>query len=76
MEGCALSLEPHRITGYLNDLVGNFHRYYHLGKLNGARRVVSEDRPLSAARLWLVNTVRMVIKNGLTLIGVGAPEKM
>jgi len=76
VEGCALSLEPHRITGYLNDLVGNFHRYYHLGKLNGARRVVSEDRPLSAARLWLVNTVRMVIKNGLTLIGVGAPEKM
>jgi arginyl-tRNA synthetase len=38
--------------------------------------VVSEDRPLSAARLWLVNTVRMVIKNGLTLIGVSAPEKM
>lgn len=76
LEGCALSLEPHRITGYLNDLVGNFHRYYHLGKLNGARRVVSEDRPLSAARLWLVNTIRIVIKNGLHLIGVGAPEKM
>jgi arginyl-tRNA synthetase len=76
VEGCALSLEPHRITGYLNDLVGSFHRYYHLGKLNGARRVVSEDRSISAARLWLVNTIRMVIKNGLTLIGVGAPEKM
>ncbi len=76
VEGCALSLEPHRITGYLNDLVGNFHRYYHRGKLDGARRVVSEDRALSAARLWLVNTIRMVIKNGLTLIGVSAPEKM
>ncbi len=76
VEGCATSLEPHRITGYLNDLVGNFHRYYHLGKLDGARRVVSGDRALSAARLWLVNTVRIVIHNGLTLIGVSAPEKM
>jgi arginyl-tRNA synthetase len=76
VEGCAMSLEPHRITGYLNDLVGNFHRYYHLGKLDGSRRVVSGDRALSAARLWLVNTVRIVIHNGLTLIGVSAPEKM
>ena len=76
LEGCALSLEPHRITIYLNDLVSNFHRYYHLGKLDGKNRVVTEDVELSKSRLWLANTIRIVIKNALTLLGVSAPEKM
>jgi arginyl-tRNA synthetase len=76
VEGSALSLEPHRISVYLNELVSNFHRYYHLGKLEGKQRVVTPDRELSKARLWLVNTIRIVIKNGLTLLGVSAPEKM
>ncbi len=76
VENCALSLEPHRITGYLNDLVSSFHRYYHLGKLDGGKRVVCQDRELSQSRLWLVNTIRIVIKNGLNLLGVTAPEKM
>ena len=76
VENCALSLEPHRITSYLNDLVSFFHRYYHLGKLDGGKRVVCEDRELSRSRLWLVNTIRVVIKNGLNLLGVSAPERM
>jgi arginyl-tRNA synthetase len=76
VEGCALSLEPHRITVYLNDLVSNFHRYYHLGKLEGTHRVVTEDRELSTSRLWLVNTIRIVIHNALSLMGVSAPENM
>lgn len=76
IESCALSLEPHRVTIYLNELVSNFHRYYHLGKLEGQHRVVNEDVKLSQARLWLVNTIRIVIKNGLALLGVSAPEKM
>ena len=76
VESCALSLEPHRITIYLNELVSNFHRYYHLGKLEGKHRVVNEDVGLSKSRLWLVNTIRIVIKNALELLGVSAPEKM
>lgn len=76
VESCALSLEPHRITTYLNELVSNFHRYYHLGKLEGKHRVVNQDVELSKSRLWLVNTIRIVIKNALNLIGVSAPEKM
>ncbi len=76
VESCALSLEPHRITIYLNDLVSSFHRYYHLGKLDGGKRVVCQNRELSQSRLWLVNTIRVVIKNGLNLLGVSAPEKM
>lgn len=76
VESCALSLEPHRISIYLNELVSNFHRYYHLGKLEGKHRVVSEDAETSKSRLWLVNTIRIVIKNALSLLGVSAPEKM
>jgi len=76
IENCALSLEPHRITIYLNELVSNFHRYYHLGKLESKNRVITENRELSIARLWLVNTIRVLIKNALTLLGVSAPEKM
>jgi arginyl-tRNA synthetase len=76
VENCALTLEPHRITIYLNELVSSFHRYYHLGKLDGGNRVVCEDVELSRSRLWLVNTIKVVIKNGLSLLGVSAPEKM
>jgi arginyl-tRNA synthetase len=76
VENCALSLEPHRITIYLNEIVSAFHRYYHLGKLDSSKRVVSDDRALSTSRLWLVNTIKIVIKNGLHLLGVSAPEKM
>ncbi len=76
VENCALTLEPHRITIYLNELVSSFHRYYHLGKLDGGKRVVCKDMELSRSRLWLVNTIKVVIKNGLSLLGVSAPEKM
>jgi arginyl-tRNA synthetase len=76
VESCAINLEPHRITTYLNELVSSFHRYYHLGKLEGKHRVVNEDIELSKSRLWLVNTIRIVIKNALNLLGVSAPEKM
>jgi arginyl-tRNA synthetase len=76
VENCALSLEPHRITIYLNELVSNFHRYYHRGKLESTNRVITDDPELSRARLWLVNTIGILIKNALTLLGVSAPEKM
>jgi arginyl-tRNA synthetase len=76
VEACALNLEPHRVTIYLNELVSNFHRYYHRGKLEGKHRVVTEDVETSKSRLWLANTIRIVIKNGLELLGVTAPERM
>ena len=76
VENCALTLEPHRITIYLNELVSNFHRYYHRGKLESTNRVITDDPELSRARLWLVNTIGILIKNALTPLGVSAPEKM
>ena len=70
VEGSAKSLEPHRITFYLLDLVGRFHSYYN------KTRVIVEDRELTMARLLLLNILQKVIKSGLALLGVSAPERM
>lgn len=63
-------LEPHRITYYLGELASKFHGYYN------RHRVITEDIPLSRARLYLINAIRHVLKNGLTILGVSAPGKM
>ena len=70
VEGAALTLEPHRLTFYLNDLAAGFHSYYNRNK------VVSDDGALTAARLFLVRSVLTVLKNALKMLGVSAPEKM
>ena len=70
IETSALKQEVHRIPYYLQELVGAFHSYY------AKRRVVSDDKDLSRARLFLVNTLRNVIKNGLAILGVSAPDRM
>ncbi len=70
VEGAARALEPHRTTFYLHELAGAFHSYYN------ATRVLVDDPALSAARLVLVLAVGQVLANGLTLLGVSAPEKM
>jgi arginyl-tRNA synthetase len=70
VEKSALSMEPHRITFFLLDLAAAFHAYYNL------HRVLGEDADLSRARLLLVTAIQIVIRNGLTLLGVSAPERM
>lgn len=70
LESTALALEPHRLTGYLQELATLFHGYYN------RHRVVSDDRELTEARLLLVRVVQSVVRNGLTLMGVSAPEEM
>jgi arginyl-tRNA synthetase len=66
-------LEPHRIPFYLKELAAAFHTYYHD---RTRHQVVSENASLSRARLFLVSAVRIIIKNGLSLMGVSAPEVM
>jgi arginyl-tRNA synthetase len=70
MEGSAKSLEPHRITFYLIDLVGRFHSYYN------KTRVLGNDPEQTLARLWLLYMLKQVIKNSLDILGVSAPERM
>ena len=66
----ARELEPHQIAFYLRELAGDFHGYY-----NATRFLVPEE-PLKLARLALAVAARQVLRNGLELLGVSAPEKM
>ncbi len=66
-------LEPHRIPFYLKELAGAFHAYYHDRERH---QVVGDDARLSMARLYLVASLRVVIGNGLRLMGVSAPDMM
>ena len=70
IEKSAELLEVHRIAFYLKDLVGTFHRYY------SRNRIVSDDHALSSARLFLMNCLRITIRNGLSVMGVSAPDRM
>ena len=62
--------DPSRINRYLTGLAGDFHRFYN------ACRIKGEQPQVQAARLKLAHTVRLVLANGLGLLGVTAPEKM
>jgi len=66
----AAMLEVHRIPHYLHDLVAVFHAYY------AKHRVVTEDRPLTQARLFLMMCLRQAVANGLDIMGISAPGKM
>ncbi len=70
VRGSAAAMEPHRITFYLQELAGMFHPYYN------KNRVVMEDKYLTHARLYLCEAVKIVLQNGLRLLGVSAPEEM
>ena len=63
-------MEPHRLAFYLMDLAADFHAYYN------KHRVLTEDSDLTAGRLYLILAVQKVIRNGLTLLGVSAPDVM
>jgi arginyl-tRNA synthetase len=71
-----VTLEPHRLTYYLTDLAALFHRYFNLGTKISDHRIITGDKALTQARLFLAEGVRTVIANGLNLLGIEAPEKM
>lgn len=68
--GVVDKLEPQKLVYYLINLATVFHLFYE------RHRVVSDDVELSKARLYLVETVGRVLKKGLELLGVTAPEEM
>jgi arginyl-tRNA synthetase len=70
VESAARHLEPHRITFYVQELAALFHSYYN------RHRVLTDDVPVSRARLYLVNSVRTVLCNALHLLGITAPDQM
>ncbi|GAT04450.1 arginine--tRNA ligase [Mycolicibacterium fortuitum] len=74
LKAAAALREPHRVCRYLEDLAGDYHRFY------DACRVLpqgdEEAGDLNAARLALCEATRQVIANGLAILGVTAPERM
>ena len=70
IESAALAHEPHQIAYYLRELAGQFHAYYN------NHPFLVDDAALRNARLTLVLAVRQVLRNGLNLLGVSAPEQM
>jgi arginyl-tRNA synthetase len=70
IEQAATNRAPHALVHYLRDLANVFHTYYN------AEQFIVEDAQLRNARLALVLGVQQVVRNGLTLLGVSAPESM
>ncbi|WP_409523646.1 arginine--tRNA ligase [Nitrincola sp. MINF-07-Sa-05] len=70
LHNAALNYEPHTLANYLKDLAGDFHAYYN------ANKMLIDDAELRNARLTLSVAVRQILANGLTLLGVSAPEQM
>jgi arginyl-tRNA synthetase len=70
LEEAARELAPHQIAFYMRELAGEFHSYYN------AERILVPETPSRLARLALAAAVGTVIRNGLALLGVSAPEKM
>jgi arginyl-tRNA synthetase len=76
LEDISRTLEPHRLTYYLAELASLFHKYFNLGTKDSEKRMVGEDQALSQARLCLIEGLRIVLSNGLRLLGIHAPERM
>jgi len=70
VRGAAVAREPHRIPAFLVETAAEFHRFYH------ACRVVGDDAALSRQRLRLCAATAQVLRNGLALLGVSAPERL
>lgn len=70
VEHCAGTFEIHRLAEYLQDVATAFHKFYH------NCRVVTEDEALTQARLSLCHATKAVLRNGFSVIGISAPEKM
>ena len=69
-------LEPHRITFYLYDLATLFHSYWNLGSKNKDFRFISENKSIKNSRLILLQALSIVIKNGMSILGVSTPKSM
>ena len=72
----AATRTPHTLVNYLREAATEFHSAYAAGNEHAAQRFIVDDAELRDARLTLVLAARQVIRNGLTMLGVSAPESM
>lgn len=76
LENICRTFEAHKLTYYLTEVAAQFHKYFNMGIKKAENRIISDDRRVTRARLALAAGIRLVIRNGLSLLGVGSPEKM
>ena len=78
LSGAAELRAPHRVARYLEELAGTYHRFYDACRVlpTGFKTGEEEAGPLTFARLLLVEATRVVLRNGLALLGVSAPDRM
>jgi arginyl-tRNA synthetase len=74
LTGAAELRAPHRVARYLEELAGTYHRFYDSCRV--LPRGDEEATPLTTARLWLCAATATVLRNGLDVLGVHAPERM
>jgi arginyl-tRNA synthetase len=74
LTGAAELRAPHRVARYLEELAGTYHRFYDSCRV--LPRGDEEATPLTTARLWLCAATAVVLRNGLAVLGVSAPERM
>ena len=70
LQDAALGLAPHDVAFYLRELAASYHSYY------DAERILVDDASVKLARLALVAATAQVLRNGLSVLGVGAPQRM
>lgn len=70
LQKIAVAREPHRLPVYLRGVAEAFTRFYHYC------RIIGEDQDLATARMDLAQATRLVLHNGLTVLGISAPERM
>ena len=76
VEISSFKFEPHRIPFYLYDLVTLFHSYWNLGTKNKEFRFILQNKGLNHSRLLLLQALSIVIKNGMSILGVSTPKSM
>ena len=77
LEDSVKNHEPHRITFFLQSLASRFHSFWNYGKKDPSKRfIIIKNKELTFARLGLVYSVKIVLSNGLNLLGVKPLEEM
>jgi arginyl-tRNA synthetase len=74
LSGAAELRAPHRVARYLEELAGTYHRFYDSCRV--LPRGDEEATALTTARRWLCSATAVVLRNGLGVLGVHAPERM
>ena len=64
------NLEPQVLANYLFDLATSFHKYY------AHYKIINEDTELTDARIILIESIKIVLRNGLTILGISCPSRM